>query len=168
MKYHYIYIIVSVIFLSLPCEKTKAESIETGNHFETLDTIPYWLGMDTLSSIGNIGIGTDVALSRLAVIGDCGVQGNIKAVEFEATPDIWPDYVFAPDYDLMSLSELERFILKNKHLPNVPSAAEVKEKGHSLIDTDIMLLEKVEELTLYLIEMDKKLNKIEKTINDHE
>lgn len=74
----------------------------------------------------------------------------------------WPDYVFAKDYNLMSLTDLEAQIGVLGHLPGVPSAKEVEENGHELGQMDAILLEKVEELTLHLIEMDKTIKRLEK------
>jgi trimeric autotransporter adhesin len=79
---------------------------------------------------------------------------NEVNVELEGA-DKWPDYVFQPSYKRMSLDEVEKFITVNKHLPNVPSAAEMAITGNNLGKTDVKLLEKVEELTLYLLEMKK-------------
>lgn len=70
----------------------------------------------------------------------------------------WPDYVFDDDYKMMTLEEVEKYIREQKHLPNVPSAQEIKNKGIDLGDMSKRLMEKVEELTLHLIEM-KKENK---------
>lgn len=71
----------------------------------------------------------------------------------------WPDYVFEEDYSLRSLEEVEAFVQENKHLPGVPSAKEVEE-GVSVGDMQRVLLEKVEELTLYVIDQDKELDEI--------
>jgi hypothetical protein len=68
-----------------------------------------------------------------------------------------PDYVFEKNYNLRTLAELEEFINTNKHLPNIPSAKEIKDKGTlSVSDLNLKLLEKVEELTLYVIEQNKR------------
>ena len=68
----------------------------------------------------------------------------------------WSDHVFAKDYKLMPLAEVEQFVKNNKHLPNVPSAADMVKEGNDLGKTDAKLLEKIEELTLYMIEMKKQ------------
>ena len=68
----------------------------------------------------------------------------------------WADYVFKPDYQLMPLNEVQSFIAKNGHLPNVPSAEEVAEAGIDVAKMDAKLLEKIEELTLYMIELKKE------------
>lgn len=78
---------------------------------------------------------------------------NVKVEGSEA----WPDYVFKPNYKRLTLGEVEKFIAINGHLPNVPSATEMAANGNNLGNTDVKLLEKVEELTLYLLEM-KKVN----------
>ena len=67
----------------------------------------------------------------------------------------WADHVFHSNYNLMPLEQVEQFIQQNKHLPNVPSADEMVKEGNDLGKTDAKLLEKIEELTLYLIEMKK-------------
>jgi hypothetical protein len=74
----------------------------------------------------------------------------------------WADYVFNSDYKLRSLSEVESFVMKNKHLPEVPSACEIEDKGFSLPQMDATLLKKIEELTLYLIQINDKVLKLEK------
>lgn len=70
----------------------------------------------------------------------------------------WADYVFAPDYKLMPLEEVEAFVKENKHLPNVPSAEKMVENGLDVATSDAKLMEKIEELTLYLIEMKKEIS----------
>lgn len=69
----------------------------------------------------------------------------------------WADYVFEPSYKLMSLDKVESFIKENKHLPNVPSAEEMSKNGLDVMQTSAKLMEKIEELTLYMIEMNKEI-----------
>ncbi|OJJ19847.1 hypothetical protein BKI52_15305 [marine bacterium AO1-C] len=88
-----------------------------------------------------------------------------EAVQIDAETN-WPDYVFANDYQLSPLSEVEAFIQKNKHLPNVPSAKEVNEKGINVVEMDATLLRKIEELTLHTISQQKHIKKQQKHIND--
>lgn len=78
--------------------------------------------------------------------------------------DEWADYVFDKKYNRMTLSQVEKYIQQNKHLPNVPSAAEMVENGNDLHKTDIKLLEKIEELTLYMIELKKENQQMKKAI----
>ena len=73
-----------------------------------------------------------------------------------ATDLIVPDYVFEPDYALLPLAEVASFIAKNKHLPDVPSAAEVARNGLDMTDMQLALLKKVEELTLYTLELEAR------------
>ena len=74
----------------------------------------------------------------------------------------WADYVFAPDYKLMPLEDVEAFVKDNKHLPNVPSADEMVESGIDVATVDAKLMEKIEELTLYMIDMKKEINALKK------
>lgn len=69
----------------------------------------------------------------------------------------WADYVFEPSYKLMSLDKVESFVKENKHLPNVPSAEEMSKNGLDVMQTSAKLMEKIEELTLYMIEMNKEI-----------
>jgi hypothetical protein len=80
----------------------------------------------------------------------------------------WADYVFEKQYPLMSLSELEKFVIKNKHLPNVPTAKEIEENGIGLSETNRIFIEKIEELTLYLIEQNKDVTLLKAKINSLE
>ncbi len=72
------------------------------------------------------------------------------------------DYVFEPDYQLRSLEEVEGYVKENKHLPEVPSAAEFEENGYSIGEMDDVLLRKIEELTLYMIEQQKEIEKLKR------
>jgi len=104
-----------------------------------------------LQSDGNVGIGTICAHAKLAV------DGNILAKKVTVSQNGWCDYVFDKDYKLPSLTQLERYILQNHHLPEVPTTEEVKKDGIDLGDNQATLLKKIEELTLYVIEQNKKI-----------
>lgn len=112
---------------------------------------------------GNLGVGTSNPTSRLSV------NGDIKAKEIKVELTGWSDFVFEPTYSLRTLSEVESFILENKHLPDIPSESEVLANGIELGAMDAKLLQKIEELTLYMIAMEKKLKEqdilIEKLLN---
>lgn len=84
-------------------------------------------------------------------------NGLLYAREIKVNLDAWPDYVFDANYPLMPLSELQSFIRKNNHLPNVPSACEMEESGINLAKSNVMLMEKVEELTLYMLQLKEQL-----------
>jgi hypothetical protein len=76
----------------------------------------------------------------------------------------WADFVFDKNYKLRTLSEVEDYIKINKHLPEVPSTAEVTKNGVELAETQALLLQKIEELTLYLIHQNNKIEKLERKI----
>jgi hypothetical protein len=78
------------------------------------------------------------------------------------TSGAWADYVFDKKYKLMPLSDVEKFITKNKHLPNVPSADEVVKDGIDMATMDAKLLEKIEELTLYVIKLNKEVEELKR------
>ncbi|TND10499.1 MAG: hypothetical protein FD123_141 [Bacteroidetes bacterium] len=80
----------------------------------------------------------------------------------------WADYVFAPGYKLNPLQEVEKFITANQHLPEVPSACEVEENGVDVVDMQITLLKKIEELTLYMIQQQKTIDQQSKRIAELE
>ncbi|MCX2679176.1 fibronectin type III domain-containing protein [Galbibacter sp. EGI 63066] len=107
---------------------------------------------------GNMGIGTSSTLNyRLAV------AGNIVAEEVRvALQGNWPDYVFESDYKLPSLDEVEKHIVENKHLINIPSANEIKEEGIRLGEMNAKLLRKIEELTLYILQQKKEINQLQR------
>jgi uncharacterized coiled-coil protein SlyX len=92
-----------------------------------------------------------------------GILTEKVKVALRTTAD-WADYVFAPDYKLMPLEEVEQFTKENKHLPNVPSAEEMVKNGLNVAEMDAKLLEKIEELTLYAIDQDKKIDTLESTV----
>lgn len=92
-----------------------------------------------------------------------GILTEKVRVAVKTTTD-WADYVFAPDYKLMPLNEVEIFTKENKHLPNVPSASQMVNGGLDVAKMDAKLLEKVEELTLYLIEQNKQIEMLKEEI----
>ncbi|MDT8411010.1 MAG: hypothetical protein RQ875_00995 [Vicingaceae bacterium] len=73
----------------------------------------------------------------------------------------FPDYVFESTYKLMPLNELEKYIKTNKHLPKMPTAKEVEKNGADIGEINRLLVEKIEELTLYILEQDKRIKKLE-------
>ena len=105
----------------------------------------------TIDKLGNIGIGTVTPKEKLSV------RGKIRAEEIKVETANWPDYVFNANHQFFSLRELENYIKLHKHLPEIPSAAEAEKNGIALGEMNKMLLKKIEELTLYLIEKDKEI-----------
>jgi hypothetical protein len=102
-----------------------------------------------INSNGFVGIGTTNPTEQLSV------KGKIRAQEVKVELTNWADFVFAKDYQLPSLAETEKHIKEFGHLPGIPSAAKVARDGIELGDMNKKLLQKIEELTLYLIEMKK-------------
>jgi len=93
------------------------------------------------------------------------VKGKIAATDFNVVASgSWPDYVFADDYKLRSLEETGAFIKAHKHLPNIPAAAVVEKEGFALGEMQKLMLEKIEELTLYLIEANKSIQSLQKEV----
>jgi len=105
---------------------------------------------------GNVGIGTSAPTALLDVAGDVRVRGTLL---YGAPATAVPDYVFQADYTLMSLPELEQYVRREKHLPNVPNASEIQDKGVNLGEFQMKLLEKIEELTLYTVEQAKMIER---------
>ena len=106
-----------------------------------------------LADNGNVGIGTSNPGNYLLA-----VKGIVHAQEVDVDMNNWSDYVFEKSFKLKTLNEVESYINLNKHLPDVPSAKDVKDNGIKLGEMDAKLLQKVEELTLYVIELQKQVN----------
>ncbi|QJB42423.1 hypothetical protein HF324_33065 [Chitinophaga oryzae] len=113
---------------------------------------------------GNVGIGTlNPGTYKLAVEGTVGAR-RIKVTQQTS----WADFVFHENYQLPSLQELEAYIQQHKHLPDVPTAKEVQENGIDIGNMNATLLQKVEELTLYIIQLNKKNEALEKRVAEME
>ncbi|PRY48100.1 hypothetical protein B0I27_11634 [Arcticibacter pallidicorallinus] len=109
---------------------------------------------------GKVGIGMLNPTEKL------WVNGNIRAKEIKVENGNWPDYVFDPGHVSMPLLYVEQFIQKNKHLPEIPSAKEVRENGVTLGEMNSKLLKKIEEMTLYMIEQHKRLDKLQSEVDE--
>jgi hypothetical protein len=108
----------------------------------------------TLSS-GNLGIGTKNPDKTLTV------NGTIHAKEVQVDVNIpVPDYVFEKSYKLPELKIIEAYVNQNKHLPEIPSAKEMEENGLNLKEMNLLLLKKIEELTLYVIDQQKQIDQL--------
>lgn len=107
---------------------------------------------------GNVGIGI-TAPGRYKL----NVNGPVRANEVVVNTS-GADFVFADDYALPSLQQVESFIKENRHLPEIPSAAEMQENGLHLAEMNIKLLQKVEELTLYLLEQQKQIMELQSEV----
>lgn len=91
--------------------------------------------------------------------------GQVQAKSVYVSLSIWSDFVFKDDYELMGLKDLEKYIQNNNHLPNIPSEDEVKQNAINLGEMDAKLLQKIEELTLYLINQQKEIDELKSQLN---
>jgi len=112
-----------------------------------------------LDKDGNLLLGTTIARGE-----KLSINGGIRAHEIKVETSNWPDYVFKTDYKLPTLPETEQFIKQHGHLPEVPKASEVEADGVSLGEMNKILLKKIEELTLQVIELNKKVDRQEERI----
>jgi len=111
-----------------------------------------------ITATGNVGIGVTDPRNKL------DVNGTIRAKEIIVASD-WADFVFEDDYELMPLTQVQSYIQKNKRLPGLPSAEEVQEQGVSLGEMQTVMLQKVEELTLHVIDLQEQNAKQQKVID---
>ncbi|SMC46105.1 cell division protein ZapB [Moheibacter sediminis] len=138
------------IVINAPISNSASNQLNIGN----------WIyGHNGKIAIGNFTnvaqVFSNIENANYQLIVKNGIKTEKVRVELASTND-WADYVFNDDYDLMNIDELEKFILKNKHLPNIPTASEVMKDGIDLGEMDAKLLEKIEELTLYSIGLYKE------------
>jgi predicted DNA-binding protein (UPF0251 family) len=150
------------------------------------DTATLFVGPSTgVGTFGKVGIATSSPIRTLDVNGMShfadtmsigttktngsllAVAGKISAEEVEVSlSTTWPDFVFSSSYELNTLAQVEEHINKYSHLPNVPSAEEVAEKGINIAEMDAILLQKIEELTLYTIAQQKQIDEQKKLIEE--
>mgnify|MGYP007112218262 CR=1 FL=1 len=121
-----------------------------------------WKNILLVNTAGMVGINTDNPQSEL------DVRGKIIADAVEIKVNKGADFVFKHDYNLKPLSEVESFVKENQHLPDIPSEKEMQEKGLNVNDMQIKLLQKIEELTLYIIEQDKKIQNLQSKLENKE
>jgi len=124
--------------------------IGTGGGDIYLTALGYQPALMVNGTTNNVGIGTNNPTEKLSV------NGHIRAKEIVVETG-WADYVFDKQYTLPPLSEVEDFIKKNKHLPNIPSAASIQKDGLKVGEVQTKMMEKIEELTLYVIELKKEM-----------
>ena len=140
-----------------------------GAVIDPIGTGMLYLGYDQSTNVilgyggGNVGIGTGSPDAKLAV------AGQVHAQEVKVSVTVpGPDYVFEKDYQLTSLEEIKNYIDQNKHLPEVPSAKEMEKNGIQLGEMNMLLLKKIEELTLHLLNQEKKFTAQEERIKELE
>lgn len=139
-----------------PMTGTKTVEIPYQNRFKGN---VFLSGGGVWNAAGNVGIGTENPDAKLAV------NGIIHSKEVKVDLNVpAPDYVFANDYKLKSLKEVETYVNENNHLPEIPSAKEFEKNGIQLAEMNMALLKKVEELTLYIIQMEKNQKELEKRL----
>jgi len=146
-------------------QKTLPYQEENGSAFSFKTTVdsyvnsrgPAWSGVLSVQGGGNNYFAGNVGIGTLNPQDKLSVKGKIRAEEIRVTTSTtdWPDYVFRPGYQLPSLSDTEKFIQANGHLPEVPKAAEVAANGVQLGEMNKILLKKIEELTLQAIADEK-------------
>lgn len=134
----------------------NAGSSEVTNFIGTTDNQPVVFRTNNTETMrilanGNIGVGISSPTSKFEV------NGIIRAKKVIVTQSTWPDYVFETSYKLPSLESVSSFIKANKHLPEMPSASAIEKDGQDVGDIQKLLLKKVEELTLYVIEQQKEI-----------
>ncbi len=108
------------------------------------------------TNTGNVGIGTSTPDEKLTVAGSIHAEEVVVDLDVPA-----PDYVFDESYPLRSLEDLEGFLNENSHLPEFPPASEMETKGINVSEINLNLLKRIEELTLYIIEQDKRIRELE-------
>ncbi len=116
-------------------------------------------GQDIYFDAGGVAIGSATVPNGYAL----GVDGHVRAREIRVDQDTWPDYVFAEDYNLPTLQEIRRHIDEKGHLPHIPSAVEVEAYGIELGEMNKLLLEKIEEQMLYILQLEERIKQLEKT-----
>lgn len=117
----------------------------------------------SVSGDGKVRIGEQAATGAYANY-KLSVDGDVIARRLVVQISNWADFVFAPDYELLPLHKVEEFVTTNKHLPGVPTEKEVLEQGIEVGEMNKILLQKVEELTLYVIELEKKYKALEQKV----
>ena len=139
-----------------------------GGTGEIIENVNYGLSFATdkkqrlfINNIGNVGIGTgNPGKYKLAVEGDLGARRVVVHLSS------WSDFVFSEDYALPSLKEVDAYIQQHNHLPNIPSESEVIKEGVDVGEMQKLLLQKIEELTLYTIEQQKQIDQLKKEIGE--
>lgn len=171
----------NINFRSLAGNSTKAVTINSDGNLLSADLSTFHDNLGNHTATQNLNLGGNkivngtsgnggifVATNGNVLIGAGNitptkaleVNGTIRSKEVIVEVANWSDFVFDNNYHLMSLKDTESFIKQNGHLPNVPSATEVEKEGIGLGEMNAVLLQKIEELTLYVIELEKKIEEL--------
>lgn len=122
-----------------------------------------WINALTINQNGTVNIGTVNGCTNYKLT----VDGKIGCRELKVTQASWCDYVFKPTYKLLSIDSLDRYIKTNQHLPNIPSAKYIEANGIDVKEMLTLQMQKIEELTLYIIELKKQNILLEQKINNN-
>ncbi|MDT8413564.1 MAG: hypothetical protein RQ875_13950, partial [Vicingaceae bacterium] len=147
----------SIIFATIPTDAAPASGGQTNIADATVkENTRLFIHKD-----GNVGIGTTAVNGA-----KLSVEGSIRARKIQVdNPSLgWSDFVFDENYQLPTLEYVESFITNNHHLPDVPSASEVAANGIDLAQMDAILLQKIEELTLYVLQLKKENDSLKEKI----
>lgn len=128
---------------------------------DVVSEVQEFQNFDTISIQGNVGIGTKNAQGYKLAVGGGIIAESVK-VKLQTE---WPDYAFDENYRILTLPEIEKFVKDHRHLPDIPSADEIKKEGLDLGILNAKMLKKIEDLTLILIEKDKQLKTQEERIS---
>ncbi|MDL2323154.1 SlyX family protein [Bacteroidales bacterium OttesenSCG-928-A17] len=148
------------------CDKVKSFSIEHKFFGELNSAINFYRGNSTTGGSIKIAVDNGTEICKFHS-GGLDLAGTIRAkeVRIEAAGN-WPDFVFSEEYNLPSLTEVKKHIDEKKHLPGIPSEEEVKENGINMGEMQAKLLQKIEELTLYVIEQQKTIDELSKEVRE--
>ena len=151
----------SATTVSVPYQNANAATLQQVTNAGSITTSGATFG-------GKVAVGTNTPNFTLDASFSLLVKGGVRAekVKVDVSNGTWADFVFKPDYELPKLEIVAQFINKNGHLPNIPTEQEVQKEGIDLGSMNTKLLQKVEELTLYLIEMKKEVDKLKKEMVD--
>lgn len=133
--------------------------LDPPTNLTALDLTEEFLVSSNTYFMDNVGIGTATPREKLSV------NGNIRAREIKVEATNWPDYVFDEGYEIISLPKLEQYIKVYRHLPEMPSAKQIAASGLAVGEVVRLQQQKIEELTLHLIEKDKNAMQLEKKLN---
>ncbi|MEN9918763.1 MAG: hypothetical protein RL662_1199 [Bacteroidota bacterium] len=146
--------------------KVKLFSLEHKFYGQLNNSINFYRGGGSTGGYMGFGVDDGFEVCRLSRAG-MEVAGTVRAKEVKVEATGWADYVFDADYKLPKLEEVEAHIKEHKHLPEIPSQAQVQENGVDLLQMQVKLLQKIEELTLYSIEQNKRIADLEKKLSNN-